>query len=202
MEFNEKLQELRKGRGLTQEELAESLFVSRAAVSKWESGRGYPSIDSLKDISSFFSVSIDDLLSGEKLISIAEKESKIAVRSLCELMFGVADLVYLILIALPLYPFSVGAHVYSVNLLDYIQFSPFNGIVYLSIYILLGAAGFLKIISNEIGAEKLNKILTVISVCVNVFAVVFLGLSRQAYAVVLVFLILTVKGIILLKKTI
>ena len=54
MEFNEKLQELRKSRSLTQEELAEALFVSRTAVSKWESGRGYPSIDSLKEISRFF----------------------------------------------------------------------------------------------------------------------------------------------------
>ena len=54
MEFNEKLQELRKSRGMTQEDLAEALYVSRAAVSKWESGRGYPSIDSLKDISGFF----------------------------------------------------------------------------------------------------------------------------------------------------
>ena len=66
MEFHEKLQELRKSRGLTQEELAEALFVSRTAISKWESGRGYPSIDSLKEISSYFSVSIDDLLSGEQ----------------------------------------------------------------------------------------------------------------------------------------
>ena len=67
VEFNEKLHELRKSKGLTQEELAEALFVSRTAISKWESGRGYPSIDSLKEISSFFSVTIDELLSGEKL---------------------------------------------------------------------------------------------------------------------------------------
>jgi len=62
MEFNEKLQELRKQKQLTQEELAECLYVSRTAISKWESGRGYPSIESLKAISEFFSVSIDDLL--------------------------------------------------------------------------------------------------------------------------------------------
>ena len=76
MEFHEKLQELRKQRGLTQEELAEALYVSRTEISKWESGRGYPNIDSLKEISNFFSVSIDDLLSSEKMLFIAEKEHK------------------------------------------------------------------------------------------------------------------------------
>ena len=82
MEFNEKLQGLRKNKGLTQEELAEALYVSRTAISKWESGRGYPSIDSLKDISKFFSVSIDDLLSGEKLLSLAEKENKSNIKNI------------------------------------------------------------------------------------------------------------------------
>lgn len=45
MELYDKIQELRKSKNMTQEELAEKLFVSRAAISKWESGRGYPSID-------------------------------------------------------------------------------------------------------------------------------------------------------------
>ena len=76
MEFNEKLQELRKSRSLTQEELAEALFVSRTAISKWEQGRGYPSLDSLKEISKFFSVSIDDLICSEEIISAAADEKK------------------------------------------------------------------------------------------------------------------------------
>ena len=74
MEFNEKLQELRKSKGLTQEELAEALYVSRTAVSKWESGRGYPNIDSLKEISRFFCVTIDELICPEERISGAEEE--------------------------------------------------------------------------------------------------------------------------------
>ena len=76
MEFNEKLQELRKSRSLTQEELAEALFVSRTAISRWESGRGYPSIDSLKEISRYFSVTIDDLICSDEMISVAENEKR------------------------------------------------------------------------------------------------------------------------------
>ena len=45
MEFNEKLQQLRTGKNLTQEQLAEQLYVSRTAISKWESGKGYPNIE-------------------------------------------------------------------------------------------------------------------------------------------------------------
>ena len=75
MEFHEKLQRLRKQKDLTQEELARELFVSRAAVSKWESGRGYPSIDSLRAIGAFFGISVDELLSGEALLTLEETES-------------------------------------------------------------------------------------------------------------------------------
>ena len=64
MEFNEKLQKLRTQNKITQEELADKLYVSRTAISKWESGRGYPSIDSLKAIAVYFSTTLLTLYSG------------------------------------------------------------------------------------------------------------------------------------------
>ena len=79
MEFNEKLQELRKNKNLTQEQLAEMLFVSRTAISKWESGSGYPSIDSLKEISNFLQYPLMIYFQGKKSLllhkRIVNKES-------------------------------------------------------------------------------------------------------------------------------
>ena len=76
MELSEKIQALRKEHGLTQEQLAEKLFVSRTAVSKWETGRGTPSIESLQTIAKLFSVSLDELLSPEELIAVAKNENR------------------------------------------------------------------------------------------------------------------------------
>lgn len=53
MTFGQKLKTLRTGRNMTQDDLARELFVTRTAVSKWENDRGYPGIDSLKEISRF-----------------------------------------------------------------------------------------------------------------------------------------------------
>ena len=103
MEFCEKLLELRNSKKMTQEELAEALFVSRTAISKWESGRGYPSIDSLKEISKFFSVSIDELLSSDKLVSIAEKENRANMHKVLDFLSGLNDLLSCGLIFLPLF---------------------------------------------------------------------------------------------------
>lgn len=63
MTFGEKLKKLRAENGLTQEQLAEKIYVTRTAVSKWETNNGYPGIDSLKTISNLFGISIDDLIS-------------------------------------------------------------------------------------------------------------------------------------------
>ena len=113
MEFNEKLQELRKRKGLTQEELAEILFVSRTAVSKWESGRGMPSIDSLKAIAGFFSVTIDELLSSGEVLTLAEKEAAQKRGKLCGQILGCLDCSAAILYVLPI--FGQGVSLFSLT---------------------------------------------------------------------------------------
>lgn len=199
MEFNEKLQELRKSRSLTQEELAEALFVSRTAVSKWESGRGYPSIDSLKEISKYFSVSIDELLTGEKLISIAEKENKSNIQKTCNLLTGIVDLFSFILIVLPLYPNPINGYIYSVNLFAYTETTSFNRMLYWIMFLTLVLVGAVKIIITQFELNKGQKIVTAFSIVLSILVILFLAMTREAYAVTIAFFLFVVKGILLFK---
>ncbi len=66
MKFSEKIKEIRKMQNLTQEQFAEKIFVSRNAVAKWESDRGYPDIQNLITISEVFEISLDDLIKNDK----------------------------------------------------------------------------------------------------------------------------------------
>lgn len=67
MNFCDKLKKLRKDNNMTQEEFAEKIFVTRTAVSKWETGNGYPSLESLKLIADLFQMKIDELLSDDDI---------------------------------------------------------------------------------------------------------------------------------------
>ena len=199
MEFNEKLQELRKARGLTQEELAEALFVSRTAISKWESGRGYPSIDSLKQIANYFSISIDELLSGERLITIAENENRTNLKNMGNMLFGVVDIFSFIMIILPLYPNKIDDYIYSVNLFNYTQTAVFNLVIMWSIYLALILIGISKILLTQLNIEKGQKVITNISLVLGILAVLYLALTRDAYAITVVFVLLIIKVMLLFK---
>lgn len=188
MEFHEKLQELRKNKGLTQEELAEALFVSRTAISKWESGKGYPSIDSLKSISNYFSVSIDDLLSGDKLLTIAEKEHKSSLQNVCGQLLGIVDICALCLIILPLYPYEINDYVYSVGLYNYVGVAPTLLLLYWIMPATLIATGIIKIIFKNL------KFVTMASLIINIIMVFFFALSKEPYATAMAFILLLIKG--------
>ena len=67
MKFGEKIKKLRSDNNMTQEDLAQKLFVTRTAVSKWETDKGLPGIDSLKSIADLFHISIDELISDDDI---------------------------------------------------------------------------------------------------------------------------------------
>ena len=62
MELSKKIKQIRNDNKLTQEQFAEKMLVSRTAVSKWENGTCYPSIDSLKYMSQIFNIDLKDLV--------------------------------------------------------------------------------------------------------------------------------------------
>lgn len=197
MEFNEKLQELRKNKGMTQEELAEVLFVSRTAISKWESGRGYPNIDSLKEISKFFSVTIDELLSGDRLISIAENENKSNLQRICGLLIGILDLFSFVLIILPLYPKPIDGYIYSVNLFSYTEISSAIRIIYWGLLLMIISIGIIKIIMVQMKRSKWQQYSTAASIVLSIFLILFLAITRETYAITVAFLLFVTKGLLL-----
>lgn len=75
MKFNEKLIELRKAKGLSQEELGNELGVSRQTVSKWELGQSYPDFQKLVILSDFFNISLDKLIKDIDLDDVRENNS-------------------------------------------------------------------------------------------------------------------------------
>ncbi len=76
MTFQEKLVILRKSKGLTQDEFASAVGVSRQAVYKWESGQSYPEVPKLLEMKLLFTISIDELLDDSYDIPLPEKKKK------------------------------------------------------------------------------------------------------------------------------
>ena len=81
MEFNNKLYDLRKQKGFSQEELANRLNVSRQTVSKWEVGDSTPDLEKLVAISDLFEISLDELVLDKAAVSSEETFSKSEVLS-------------------------------------------------------------------------------------------------------------------------
>ena len=200
MEFNEKLQELRKSKGLTQEELAEKLFVSRTAISKWESGRGYPSIDSLKEISRYFSVTIDELICPEEIISAAEEEKRAFAGRTISFISNTLDLLTVLMLFLPVFG-NGEASPMAVSLFRLTGVHSWVRIVFLMVIGLSALNGLCGLILVHFNRPVWNKHRLVTGMVLSVLAVAVFIAARQPYAGILSFSLLVIKtfGIIKLR---
>ena len=199
MEFHEKLQELRKQKGLTQEELAEALYVSRTAISKWESGRGYPSIDSLKAISGFFSVTIDALLSGDEVLTIAEEDRRQKETHFRDLVFGLLDCSTAMLFVLPFFGQKAGNTVHAVSLLSLTAIEPYLKSAYLAAVIAMTALGVLILALQNYRYTRWVQHKHKLSLLLNTAGILLFMSSLQPYAAVFLFTFLAIKGLLLIK---
>lgn len=198
MEFNEKLQELRKQKGLTQEELAAALYVSRAAVSKWESGRGYPGIDSLKAIARFFSVTVDEMLSPGEVLTIAEEDGRKKSVLLCDLIFGLLDLSASLLFFLPFFAQKQNGALRTASILS--LGGGYLKSVYIALVVLTVLTGISILATQSCGGVLWNRIKTGLSLILGVAAVVIFIVSSQPYAAIFSFVLLFIKALMLINR--
>ncbi len=200
MEFGEKLQKLRKEKGCTQERLAEQIFVSRTAISKWESGRGYPSLDYLKSISKLFSITIDDLLSGEELVKLAESDNREKARGLRDLLFGLFDCMSALLLFLPFFGQREHEFVRAVSLLS-LNKDP----VYIrTTFLLFTGLGVIFGIVELALQNYQRSVWLKYKIAVRFFSACLWSccfiVSPQPYAAAFVFCLFVLKGIVLIKR--
>lgn len=200
MEFNEKLQELRKSKGLTQEELAKDLFVSRTAISKWESGRGYPNIDSLKDIAKYFGVTVDDLLSKNQLLAVAEEDKKQLKKHFRDLVFGLLDLCVLLMLFLPLFAIKVEQTIYNISLINLYNVQSYVKMVYYIITIMVVAFGVLTLSMQNYNGVFWIKWKSYISLILGAILLCVFIITLQVYASIVALILLAIKVLILIKR--
>lgn len=199
MEFSEKLHNLRKSRGLTQEQLAEALYVSRTAISKWESGRGYPSIDSLKAIAKYFSVTVDELLSCEEVINIAEEDNRKKERRLRDLVFGLLDISAVMFICLPLFAVRLKNVISEVSLLNLDGITGYLRFSYVFAVASVILCGILTLALQGFDLRIWDTIKTKLSLGLSVACALIFIVTLQANAAAFMFVFLVIKALMLIK---
>lgn len=198
MDFGEKLKALRTERGLTQEQLAARLYVSRTAVSKWETGGGSPNLDSLQAVARLFDVSVDDLLSADELIVLARDERRSTARSSGMLSFGLLDVLAVVFAFIPLYGVDDGSFVRMANLADYgasVDFGASFAVMAAAVVSLM-FVGAVEILLAAAGSRRAARIVALVGFAVQALAVVLFASTMQPYATTLMFALLLAKVVV------
>ena len=193
-----KLKSLRKSTSISQEYLAEALFVSRTAVSKWESGKGYPNIDSLKAISRFFSVTIDDLICSDEMITVAEIEKKEFADKYVSLICNVMDILLVILLFIPAFGNGPDSSV-TVSLFRLTGISFWVKTVFIVIIVITIINGFCGLIIANINKPVWSRNLLITGAALSILAVIVFIATRQPYAGIVCFAFLVIKGFLIAK---
>ena len=196
MEFSEKLQKLRKSKSLTQEELAEALYISRTAVSKWESGRGYPSIDSLKELSRFFCVTIDELICPDEILIAAADEKREFAEKYRSHTCSALDTLMFFLLFIPAFGNGMDSTA-TVALLELNSVNPWLKAVFVVLVCATVLEGLLGLLLANMDKPIWSRRLIAVGLGISVACVAAFIASRQPYAGIVCFSLLVMKGFLI-----
>ena len=197
MELSEKIQKLRKEKGMTQEQLAELLYVSRTAVSKWETGRGMPNMASLQMIAKLFGTTLDELLSAEEVVAAANEENKENINRFAFRIDAICNTAAVICLFLPLYKMNMNDGFHSVPLY---QFRGWLAGLYWLFPAAMAICGIIQLLMDKRVDEKWKGFLCGFGFLLNTAAVFVLILSGQPYPGAMLFTFLVIKGTLMLMK--
>ena len=200
MTFGEIIKKLRTDKGLTQDELAEKIYVTRTAISKWESGRGFPNIESLKAISKYFSVSLDELLSGEEILAIAENDNKQKERTLRDLIFGLLDCGMALLLFLPFFGQKADGVIREVSLIALSNIQTYLKTAYIAFVGIMIVLGVMTLALQNCCQRLWTQSKSILSLSLSAVGVCLFIISQQPYAAVFVFAFLIIKALMLIKR--
>lgn len=162
VELGEKLKHLREEKGMTQRTMAEHLYVTRQAVSRWECGARYPDLLTAKKIAKVLETSIDELVSGEELKRNVEKEPVLMtsvsnfIQTVLYLLGAVCFLIMFISVIYVNYPRDVAAIDLKNNLIIY-----FNSLIEVSMNMVVMFAGACYSVKNELTPGKISLITSI-----------------------------------------
>lgn len=200
MKFEDKLKALRNNKKITQDELAAKLYVTRTAVSKWESGKGYPSIDTLKHLADFYEVSIDELISNDEILTLSNENIKQNNNKLISLITSLLDIITILYMFLPIFGDKKGTEFVSISMFN-LTCEKLVLVLYCILIILTFINGVALLIISRFD-NKYQKILCVSSLVLNVCLIGLFMLTKQPYPGILALVFLVIKTIIVLKRAI
>lgn len=173
MELNEKIKKYRKEAGLSQEELASKIYVSRTLITKYESGSAFPTQENLEKIAIALNVKVEDLLSDKEKSEIVEKSFKTNQRfwMILNICFASTSVILLLLSVIPFYQYSS---------YDYSQVSYPNNLTPVHVTGYASIIGATLRVGNPISV--INIVLLLISIIISLLS--FLNLNKRLLKII------------------
>lgn len=158
-------------------------------------------MESLKCLSKLFGISIDELLSNDELLELAERDKRANIGRVIGLVFGALDVIALAFLFLPLFGQQEGDYIRAVTLLNHTGISEVLQWLYVGYLILLSSFGVFELAAELIDHEKWLSLCRLCSLALHAAAIFLFAVSRQPYVTALLFLLFMVKVVLLIQES-